>query len=346
MISSRVSYVITSINPTSPGMTAIGARAIADGFEAIVVGDRKGPFSFGVPGINFYSLQDQLETKFLTSTQGRIDSYTRKLSGYLIAIANGADFIRETDDDNTPYEKFFNPIIPDIHVREFAPENRWSNIYAAFTERHVWPRGFPLNEVHNPASANFSWREAGRILPVEKVVIQGLADGDPDVDAIYRLTTADRDEIKFVEGESVLIPHNTWTPFNSQATQWPKGLFPLMYLPATCSFRMTDIWRSFVAQRLMRELDSHLVYSSSIVFQDRNDHDLMRDFADEIEGYQGYNKLIDLLESLVLEVGEASIFKNLRVVYKEMAKQDFVSADELPLLENWLSDLKTLGFSG
>jgi len=161
MTSSRVSYVITSIIPTSPGMTANGARAIADGFEAIVVGDRKGPFSFGVPGINFYSLQDQLETKFLTSPHGRIDSYTSKLTGHLIAIANGADVIRETDDDNTPYEKFFNPIISEIQVREFATENRWLNIYAAFTERHVWPRGFPLNAVHNPASANFSWGWTG-----------------------------------------------------------------------------------------------------------------------------------------------------------------------------------------
>jgi len=153
---------------------------------------------------------------------------------------------------------------------------------------------------------------------VEKVVIQGLADGDPDVDAIYRLTTADRHEIRFAEDESVLIPHNTWTPFKAQATQWPKRLSPLMYLPATCSFRMADIWRSFVAQRLMRDLDSHLVYSSSIVFQDRNDHDLMRDFADEIEGYQGYNKLIDLLESLVLDVGETAIFENLRLMRSAM----------------------------
>jgi len=81
---------------------------------------------------------------------------------------------------------------------------------------------------------------------------------------------------------------------------------------------MADIWRSFVAQRLMRDLDSHLVYSSSIVFQDRNDHDLMRDFADEIEGYQGYNKLIDLLESLVLDVGETAIFENLRLMRSAM----------------------------
>ena len=321
----------------------IGENAASQGFPAIMVGDRKGPQSCQIPGIAYYSLEAQRDSGFRTAVEGPVDSYTRKLTGYLIAISGGAEFIRETDDDNTPYASFFEPVAATIESRTFTTENRWTNICAAFTQRHVWPRGLPLNQIHEPWSMTFQWSDRGAVSPSTHVVLQGLADGDPDVDAVYRLTAADTGEIIFRQEAAAQIPHTTWTPFNSQATTWPKRLFPLMYLPATCSFRMTDIWRSFVAQRVMREIDSHVVYTSPNVYQDRNDHNLMKDFADEIEGYLGYDKLVELLGSLQLEKGEAKMGKNLIHIYQAMTLHGFVTEAELPLLEAWLADLTTLG---
>ncbi len=341
----KLAFVVTSINSSSPGLTKIGEQALAHGYQAIMVGDRKGPESFDTPGITFYSLHDQRETNFRTAIEGPIDTYTRKLTGYLIAISHGAEFIRETDDDNTPYDSFFAPVPDSIETRQFTSNNRWTNICSAFTDRHVWPRGFPLNEIHNPNASTFTWGSELKVLPITHVVLQGLADGDPDVDAVYRLTATDSSDITFRQDPPAQIPHTTWTPFNSQATTWPKRLFPLLYLPATCSFRMTDIWRSFVAQRLMRELDSYVIYTAPNVHQNRNDHDLMCDFSDEIEGYLGYNKVLDLLESTKLEPGEDKIADNLRVIYQALIANGFVTDAELPLLDAWLSDLTTLGIN-
>ena len=106
---------------------------------------------------------------------------------------------------------------------------------------------------------------------------------------------------------------------------------------------MTDIWRSFVTQRVLRELDSHVAYTAPNVYQDRNDHNLMKDFADEIEGYLGYEKLIDLLESIQLESGTTQIGSNLIRIYQEMASHGFVAEGELLLLDAWLADLTSLG---
>ena len=39
---------------------------------------------------------------------------------------------------------------------------------------------------------------------------------------------------------------------NSQNTLWFKKIFPLMYLPVTCSMRCTDIWRSLIALRILK----------------------------------------------------------------------------------------------
>ncbi len=324
---------------------AIGKQALDQGYQAIMVGDRKGPESCVIPGIHFFSLQDQRETGFRTALEGPVDTYSRKLTGYLIAIENGADFIRETDDDNTPNDSFFIPVPEQLKARTFKTNNRWVNICAAFTDRHVWPRGFPLNQINDLGSTVFDWSEKENSYPTSHTVLQGLADGDPDVDAVFRLTAADTSEITFRQDSPVQIPHTTWTPFNSQATTWPRRLFPLMYLPATCSFRMTDIWRSFVAQRIMRELDSYLIYTAPNVHQDRNDHDLMRDFSDEMEGYLGYDKLTNLLDSLPLENGELNTANNMRIIYQAMAESGFVTESELTLLDAWLADLTKLGLT-
>lgn len=85
-------------------------------------------------------------------------------------------------------------------------------------------------------------------LTVECPIQQGLADNNPDVDAIYRLILPF--PTIFRKGRKVALGNNSWSPFNSQNTTWWKKAFPLLYLPSYCSFRMTDIWRSFVAQRI------------------------------------------------------------------------------------------------
>ena len=38
-----------------------------------------------------------------------------------------------------------------------------------------------------------------------------------------------------------------YSPFNSQNTIWFKEIFPLLYLPVSCSMRATDIIRGLVA---------------------------------------------------------------------------------------------------
>ena len=81
-------------------------------------------------------------------------------------------------------------------------------------------------------------------LAVEQVdcpIQQGLADENPDVDAIYRLVLPL--PVQFETGRRIALKRGVWSPFNSQNTAWWPDAFPLLYLPAYCSFRMTDIWR-------------------------------------------------------------------------------------------------------
>ena len=63
---------------------------------------------------------------------------------------------------------------------------------------------------------------------------------------------------------------------------------------------MTDIWRSFIAQRIAWENNWHVLFHAPTVWQERNAHNLMRDFADEIPGYLHNRSIGDALERLDL----------------------------------------------
>lgn len=337
-----MAIVITTIQPPTSGVKAIADRAQELGWNVVVAGDRKSPASWTCEGVRYLSFEDQVALPFATATALPPNSYTRKMLGYLVAAQGGATWIRETDDDNAPYETFFDEVPQALSARVAQPVDSWVNIYSYFTQRFVWPRGFPLAMLRSAASA-------GPLITGSQVinapfVMQAVADGDPDVDAVYRLSASDRSDITFDQAEPLVLPAGAWTPFNSQATTWPRELLPLMYLPATCSFRMTDIWRSFIAQRLMPGLGAHLVVTSATVFQERNAHDLMRDFRDEIEGYVGYERLVGLLEATDIQGGHAHVLEDLRALYERLIEAGFFTVEELPMLDAWIADMRSLGF--
>lgn len=112
------------------------------------------------------------------------------------------------------------------------------NPYPLFGVPQMWPRGLPLHSIKDPQPNCFK-RAQGRPL-----IQQGLANNDPDVDAIYRLTLPlgvafDRNAF------SVLLPRNTVTPFNSQNTLFLHDALWALPLPVTTTMRVCDIWRGY-----------------------------------------------------------------------------------------------------
>ena len=163
---------------------------------------------------------------------------------------------------------------------------------------------------------------------------------DPDVDAIYRLTQTT--PVSFIRDRRVALQQNVWCPFNSQNTTWWADAFPLLYLPAYCTFRMTDIWRGFVAQRIAWENNWSLLFHEPNGEQARNQHDLMRDFADEIPGYLRNAEICEALSRLKLRAGLEHLGENLLICYEELASKNVFDPKELKLVEAWLSDFEQI----
>ena len=168
---------------------------------------------------------------------------------------------------------------------------------------------------------------------------QGLADGNPDVDAIYRMTRAL--PVNFDKSEPVALDAGCWCPFNSQNTTWFREAFLLMYLPASCNFRMTDIWRSFVAQRIAWTCGWKILFHQATVKQERNVHSLTDDFADELPGYLHNTSLCGMLEDLDLAAGPANITENLRRCYHLLTEEGLVDKDEMNRVDAWMEDMNS-----
>lgn len=301
----------------------------------IVVGDKKSPADWSCNSVKFLSVKDQEELGFETGAKLPFNHYGRKLMGYLYAIQNGAEVIIDTDDDNIPYENWAFPPF-EGEFEKTQQDIGFINMYKYFTSHHIWPRGFPLDLILSDA---FTKNNASLTNGHAKVGIwQGLADSDPDVDAIYRLI--DNKEIYFDKRAPIVLNEGAICPFNSQNTAVVKELFPLLYLPSYVTFRYTDILRGLVAQPIMWKHGYQLGFTEATVKQLRNPHDYLKDFESEIPCYLYPQKVIDWV-SAALKEGN-TVAEDLYAAYEALHANNIVSDAELELLTLWIKDINTL----
>lgn len=331
--SERSALVVTSIAAPNDILKTLAQGCREHNYEFIVIGDVASPPDFQLDGCRFYGLNDQYDTGLALAQLCPTKHYARKNLGYLLALRDGVTTILETDDDNIPYESFWSPRQRNHTIATLSAQG-WVNIYRYFSDANMWPRGFPLDRVKD----ELPLFESLRVESVDCPIQQGLANENPDVDAIYRLVS--QLPQSFRDDRRIALGEKSWCPFNSQNTYWCRDAFPLMYLPAYCSFRMTDIWRSFVAQRIAWANNWSVLFQEPNVWQERNEHNLMRDFRDEVPGYLNNVSICEELEKLPLKSGLEHIGENLQVCYEKLISMELVDRKELELVNAWLSDLR------
>ena len=261
------------------------------------VGDRRTPLAAWPQGSEFISLDEQLRMPSKLANLLPIDHYSRKNLGYLEAIARGAALLFDTDDDNAP--------LPHWRPRDIQTEARqirysgWVNVYRSFSSRFIWPRGIPLEYLQECRNAKL---DTGAIGLAECPIQQGLVNGSPDVDAVWRFMS--NEEFSFNEAPSVWLAPGSWCPFNSQSTWWFEKAFPLLYLPSfgelSCYGYLAQLRRPEVSlgTRLWRcvpQPGERSTIEMRII--------LLRDFEQEIPGYLNNNRIISILERIQLSSG-------------------------------------------
>ncbi|MEZ5199394.1 MAG: STELLO glycosyltransferase family protein [Bacteroidales bacterium] len=323
--------IITSIfEPTE----AVEKFSKLNGYQLIVVGDKKSPANWYCNNVIYLSVEDQLGMDFHLVKLLPFNHYCRKMLGYLYAIQNDASIIIDTDDDNIPKPNWNFPGFSGEFLL-FPAEKGFINIYQYYSNQKIWPRGLPLNRITENYSDVFS--EATK-QSVKVGIWQGLADEDPDVDAIYRLTS--NEICVFENKQDCVLGKGTLTPFNTQNTAIRKELFPLLYLPTYVTFRFTDILRGLIAQPIMWLYDYNLGFTNATVIQKRNIHDFMKDFESEVPMYLQTERVIELTDKSIS--ASNTISDNLFNAYKALLDAGFIIQEEIKTLEAWLKDMQKI----
>ncbi len=321
---------ITSISEPTEAIRAIAAMSDR---RLAVAGDNATPESWRCEGADYLSPQMQAERWPAFAALVPENCYPRKMFAYLHAMELGAEVIIDTDDDNIPVGDW---LFPDFQGRYAAVggEAGFVNIYQLFSEQKIWPRGLPPNLIRR----DFKLRE--RLLEPADCNVgiwQGLADEDPDVDAIYRLS--DGRFCYFNDHPPVALERGVLSPFNSQNTATAKSLFALLYLPVTVTFRFTDILRSLVAQPIMWLCGQQLGFTKATMIQKRNAHDLTDDLEQEMKMYRYAERIVEWIDPVLRS--DKDIAFNMRNAYEELARREVVAAGELKTLSAWLEQWAT-----
>lgn len=321
------SLIITTINPYDN--TSIDKYS-STGYDIIIVGDLKTPHStYQNKNIKYIHPDEKIFENF--SKMLPYNHYCRKNIGYLYAISKKSDTIFDTDDDNYPLNNF-NTWKNVINIKTVVGP-KYPNIMSLFTKKNIWARGFPLEKIQKRETIELKDTNDD----ISKIgIYQSLAEGDPDVDAIYRLTNENyNSDIVFDNNKGFILNKNIYVQGNTQATIWcDKSLFHLLYIPCTVSFRFCDILKMYIAQKCMWEYDKLFCYISPIVRQDRNDHDFMTDFKSEYSMYTSTFKIIDKLFSEISLCGNEN---DLVIIYKKLLEYGIVKEIELNLVQEWIT---------
>ena len=215
------------------------------------------------------------------------------------------------------------------------------NPYPSFVtlDDAAWPRGFPLTQIENASTWSAIGASGQPLLKKESVphadigVIQSLANHDPDMDAIWRLTR--KLPLNFVDDVRIVLKSGTLSSYNAQATLH-YALWGML-LPVSVHGRVSDIWRSYIMQRLMQDVGQVIGFVSPFVKQVRNAHNYQGDFMSEIPLYAKTEALVRVLSEWK---STKETFQGRMVeLFVELYERDFIGTKDVELVQRWIRSL-------
>ena len=295
-------------------------------------------------------------------------SFARKNIGYLFAINHGAQVIYDFDDDNVlvPLEDG-ETIPPPFHhddnngadrtilLKSVVEKEETATFTTAFnpyiymgpSHKNSWPRGFPIDKLADNFEIDVEKSEIQvGDLPLSSIgVIQSLCNGDPDTDAVFRMTRKDSTKFTFdrsVQSMPLLVPFNAYSPYNAQATTHLYNAFWGLYLPITVPGRVTDIWRSYITQRIMKDIGLHVLYTPPIVNHNRSAHDYLSDLAAERDLYDKTTKLLDYIDSWSSDAD--TLPERILALWVGLYEHDYLGEQDVHAAREWLNALTASGY--
>ena len=342
MINKKIALITT----TTKVPTALAAyRDLNKDVMFFIAGDRETPhqelkhFASSLGNTIYYSDIDQEKLGYRSSELIVWNRVMRRNIALLEAIKYRVDIIITVDDDNMPMDKDYFNAFTRILTQPFSglgvtSNDGWFNI-GEYLIPQIYHRGFPYERRHSKHDYIIRYVQGVKI-----GVAAGLWLGDPDIDAMERITNRTRvNQITEVAQRGLCVANNAFSPFNSQNTAYISELAPLCMVWVGVG-RYDDIWASYVAQRIMSTLDYHVCYGPPFVWQERNLHNLWQNLRDEIFGMEYTIKFCDDLAKA--DIGEGAVLDKLKRLYEYLKNKDYLPVEAYELGKAWCEDIERI----
>jgi hypothetical protein len=282
------------------------------------------------------------------------NTLARRNIAFLEALKWGADVIYSWDDDNLCVDQFhFSNIerlfdgfafryvigktepVREVFLRRFdgiqVGGHDWFDPGSLLIP-HTRHRGFPISIPHRT--------KAEPVTDVKIGVAAGLVIGDPDIDAVTRMEhRPDIGQVHLFGQTGVVVDPHTWTVFNSQNTALIRELIPSWFMMPNVG-RHDDIYASLIVQRVARERNLYVHFGPPFTYQQRHQHDLLKDLRAEIYGMEHVLSLAALLDAIILP--GKSVIEDTRIIYRQLLHCEFLPRKSVEAGLLWLEDIKSV----
>ena len=262
-------------------------------FDFLIVGDLKTPHQDYIKlekkhkNVKYLHPNDQNKLFGKLSKAIGWNCIQRRSIGFVYAYKNNYEIVASVDDDNIPYSEWGKKIYvgKKIEIDLYNVKSPVFDPLSVTNTKHLWHRGFPIEYLQKRHKITHLGKK------LRKVMVQAdLWDGDPDVDAISRITHKPLVKYKKIRP----FGSKKISPFNSQNTFLHRDVLKY-YMMLPFVGRMDDIWPSYLIQK---KFPNTLVYCKASVYQERNPQDVIKNLENEIFGYRNTLKFIKNINNL------------------------------------------------
>lgn len=137
--------------------------------------------------------------------------------------------------------------------------------------------------------------------------------------------------------------HTVYAPYNSQSTLHTfKALFAVL-LPLTAHPRVSDIWRSYIAQRLFAEIGVRVAFHSPNCAHIRKSK--ASDLPDMLSELPLYSDSLSFVRILRAFAGTSTTLPGrMEEVYVHLYEQGFIGKEDVNLVQKWIAALLESGY--
>ena len=210
-----------------------------------------------------------LPVMYTSHRYGTFDIRHRTLINHTLPIAYNAERITR----RTSNHSNIRPITThntSITSKEYNVSVALMNPYPSLGHSDVWPRGFPTSQAWRSlghldlrASPPDDWQQFQHCLPAIQQLVPALQSA-VDLDRYgewmiasvreqqqqqhYKPNTTAHAQTRVMR---LALSFHSYAPFSAQSTVWLSPAFSSLLLPLTVHARVSDIWRSYIAETLL-----------------------------------------------------------------------------------------------